>query len=526
MEYTEVERERLAKLERLRQAGINPYPSRAAFIHERVMATDAIQRAHLLKFEPVAADASTSSATPAPVQTHLETGIVAIMGRIVSRRVMGKASFIQVEDGSGKIQFYARIGEDSIPAESFALFKDLDLGDFIEARGPIFITKTGEPSLRVVAWNLLSKSISPLPIAKEEKQPDGSVVRHSAFSSPELRYRQRYADLAVNPDVRQIFRTRAGLVKAIRDFLDGEHFLEVETPVLQALYGGAAAKPFITHHNQLDQDLYLRISFELYLKRLIVGNIERVYEIGRDFRNEGVSFKHNPEFTMLELYAAYMDMYSVMDLTERMVQHIAQRLTQDGNGIIEWRGHRINMLEPWHRKTLREAILDATDIDYTQYPTVESLQKAIKAAGLEYSPNAKTWGKLVDGLMGDYVEKSLIHPTFLYEYPRDISPFAKSMAGDPTTVERFEGFIAGMELCNAFSELNDPIDQHQRFLDESANAEGDEANPVDEDYVRALMYGMPTCGGMGIGIDRLVMLFAGKDTVREVILFPHLRKDE
>ncbi len=517
MEYTEVERERLAKLDRLRQAGIDPYPSRAAFVHERVMAAEALQRAQLLKFEP---------ATPPQPENHLETGPVAIMGRIVTRRVMGKASFIQVEDGSGKIQFYARIGEDSISAESFALFKDLDLGDFIEARGPLFITKTGEPSLRITAWNLLSKSISPLPIAKEEKQPDGSVVRHSAFSSPELRYRQRYADLAVNPDIRNVFRVRASLIKSIRDFLDGENFLEVETPVLQALYGGAAAKPFITHHNQLDQDLYLRISFELYLKRLIVGNIERVYEIGRDFRNEGVSFKHNPEFTMLELYAAYMDMYSIMDLTERMVQHIAQRVAKDSNGMIEWRGHRISMMEPWHRKTLREAILEYTDIDYTQYPTVESLQKAIKAAGLAYSPNAKTWGKLVDGLMGDYVEKNLIHPTFLYEYPRDISPFAKSKAGDPNTVERFEGFAAGMELCNAFSELNDPIDQYQRFRDESMNAEGDEANPVDEDYVRALMYGMPTCGGMGIGIDRLAMLFAGKDTVREVILFPHLRQDE
>ena len=309
MELTEVERERLAKLEQIRAAGIDPYPPRAQFVRDRAMASAAIALA-----------LASQSEAESPASE------IAVMGRIVAKRVMGKASFLGIEDGSGRIQFFARVGDDSITKESFELLKELDLGDFIEARGVPMVTKTGEPSLRVTAWNLISKSLSPLPIAKEEKQPDGEVKRYSAFTNPELRYRQRYADLAVNPDVREVFILRAKIIKAIRNFLDGEGFLEVETPVLQPVYGGAAAKPFTTHHNQLDQDLFLRISFELYLKRLLVGNLERVYELGRDFRNEGVSFKHNTEFTMLEFYAAYMDMYDVMDLTERMLQHVAREV--------------------------------------------------------------------------------------------------------------------------------------------------------------------------------------------------------
>ena len=391
------------------------------------------------------------------------------------------------------------------------------------------ITKTGEPSLRVTAWNLLSKSISPLPLAKEEKQDDGSTKRFSAFTNPELRYRQRYADLAVNPEVREIFITRAKLIKALRDFLDGKGFLEVETPVLQPIYGGAAARPFVTHHNQLDQDLFLRISFELYLKRLIVGNIERVYEIGRDFRNEGVSFKHNTEFTMLEFYAAYMDMHDVMNLTEEMIQFVAGRvLPPEAEGKSVFRGNTIEWLKPFARMTLRDAILQKTGLDYKQFPDLESLADEVLARKLLTADaiKGKPWGKIVDALIGDYVEKDLVSPTFLYEYPRDISPFAKSVPGDPNTVERFEGFIGGAELLNAFSELNDPIDQRQRFLAESANADEGEANPVDDDFVRSLMYGMPTTGGFGMGIDRLVMMFTGKDSIREVLLFPALRKEE
>ncbi len=521
MDYTEVERDRLNKLRKLQAAGIDPYPPRQQFIDQRRLAVDA--SAAILAWR-----AALPAQSDEELQKTLHAGdpaAVAVMGRVVARRNMGKAGFVQLEDGSGRIQLYARIGEDSIGAESFERYKDLDLGDFIEASGNMFITRTGEPTLRVTAWNLLSKSISPLPIAKEEKQPDGTVRRHSAFNDPELRYRQRYADLAVNPEVREIFRTRARVIKYLREFLDDHGFLEVETPVLQPLYGGAAARPFITHHNQLDQDLYLRISFELYLKRLLVGGIERVYEIGRDFRNEGVSFKHNPEFTQLEFYMAYADFNSVMCLTEQMIQYVAARVLP--RSIARFRGHTIDLSQPWQRMTMREAILKHTGLDYTRYPDADSLECAIKERGLTLG-SVKTRGKLIDGLVGDYVEKNLVQPTFLYDYPRDISPLAKSRHGDPTTVERFEGFIGGVELCNAFSELNDPLDQEQRFLDESASAKmgDDEANPLDEDYLRAMRYGMPPNGGFGMGIDRLTMVFTNSDSIRDVILFPHLRKEE
>ncbi len=450
MEFTEVERERIRKLEALRAAGIDPYPPRAQFVKSRVMADAAVKQIKSW---------SADSGAPAPT--------AAIMGRIIGKRVMGKACFIAIEDGSGRIQFFGRLGEDSLDAAAFERFKDLDLGDFIEARGELMITKTGEPSLKISTFNILSKSISPLPIAKEEKQPDGTVQRYSAFASPELRYRQRYADLAVNPEVRRNFITRAKVIKSIREFMDDNGFLEVETPILQPLYGGAAARPFTTHHNQLDQNLYLRISFELYLKRLVVGNIERVYEMGRDFRNEGVSFKHNPEFTMLEFYAAYMDMYDVMDYTEALLQHVARRvLPPEAEGKSMFRGNEVNWLQPFKRIKLRDAILEKTGIDYKQYPDVESLADVVIARKLLTvdAVKGRPWGKIVDGLIGDYVEKDLIDPTFLYEYPRDISPFAKSMIDDPNTVERFEGFIGGAEICNAFSELNDPIDQYNRFV--------------------------------------------------------------
>jgi lysyl-tRNA synthetase class 2 len=522
MQFTEVERERLAKLEQLRSAGIDPYPSRAQFLAERVPAVEAVRRALAAGREPAGRDSENPDALP-------RAQSVAIMGRIVAKRVMGKASFVGVEDGSGRIQCYARVGDDSIDRASFDRFKELDLGDFVEARGPLFVSKTGEPSLRVTAWNLLAKSLSPLPIAKEERRPDGTVIRHSALSDPELRFRQRYADLAVNPEVREVFALRARIIQAIREFLDGEGFLEVETPVLQPLYGGAAARPFTTHHHQLGQDLYLRISFELYLKRLLVGNLERIYELGRDFRNEGVSFKHNPEFTMLEFYAAYLDMYAVMDLTERMLQHVARRaLPPEAGGKTRFRGHTIDWLQPFARVKLRDAVLDKTGIDYARFPDLESLADEVLRRKL-LTPEViqgKPWGKLIDTLIGDYVEKELVAPTFLYDYPRDISPFAKAVAGDPTSVERFEGFVGGAEFCNAFTELNDPLEQRARFLAEAANAAEGEANPVDDDYIRALMYGMPNAGGFGMGIDRLVMMFANKDHIREVILFPQLRKDE
>jgi lysyl-tRNA synthetase class 2 len=311
-------------------------------------------------------------------------------------------------------------------------------------------------------------------------------------------------------------------VRALREYLDGEGFLEVETPILQPIYGGAAARPFVTHHNQLHQDLYLRISFELYLKRLIVGGFDRVYEIGRDFRNEGVSFKHNPEFTQLEFYEAYADYQDVMRRTEEMVAYVAQKVT--GGYMITWQGRDIDLRPPWRRLPLRQAILDATGIDYEAFPDAASLAAEMRSRGHEPDPKSN-WGKLVDSLMAKYVEPHLVQPTFLTDYPRDVSPLAKGSPDDPRQVERFEGFIAGMEVCNAFSELNDPIDQLQRFVDENYRARhgDDEAHPVDEDFIEALSYGMPPTGGFGMGVDRLTMLFTDKDTIREVILFPHLR---
>ena len=371
---------------------------------------------------------------------------------------------------------------------------------------------------------MLSKALSPLPAGKEEVV-DGEVVKHAGLTDPETRYRQRYADLAVNEEVREIFRIRAGVTKALRDYFDGIGFLEVETPILQPIYGGAAARPFITHHNQLKQDLYLRISFELYLKRLIVGGFERVYEIGRDFRNEGVDRTHNPEFTQLEFYMAYADYKDVMAVTEEMVAHVAQQV--HGTTKVTFQDMEIDFGKPWTRMELSEGILELAGIDINACPDAESLAKAMKAKGMEADADTPR-GKLIDALISDYVEPTLIQPTFLYNYPRDISPLAKNMPGDPTTVERFEGFIAGFEICNAFSELNDPIEQEKRFLEmgRDYDADDDEAHPMDEDYLRAMRYGMPPMGGFGIGIDRLVMLMADKSNIREVILFPHLREVE
>jgi lysyl-tRNA synthetase class 2 len=373
---------------------------------------------------------------------------------------------------------------------------------------------------------MLAKAVTPLPAAKDE-MIDGQLVRHATLDDPETRFRQRYADLAVNPEVRQIFRTRAAVIKGLRQFLDGHDFLEVETPILQPIYGGAAARPFVTHHNQLKQDLYLRISFELYLKRLLVGGLERVYEIGRDFRNEGVSFKHNPEFTQLEFYMAYADYLAVMKMTEEMIYYTAEQVL--GTHTISFNGHEIDLTPEWERLELRQGLINTTGIDIAAHPTVESLANAMHQRGLHVTPGAPR-GKLIDGLLGDFLEPTLIQPTFLYDYPRDISPLAKAKPGDPLNAERFEGFIGGMELCNAFSELNDPLDQEARFLEmgREYSAEDEERHPMDEDYLRAMRYGMPPTGGFGIGVDRLVMLFTDHHSIREVILFPHLRevKDE
>lgn len=496
-QLTDQEVQRRAKLERLRQSGIDPYPARANRTHTAAEAIAALEE------QP----------------EDVEAAVVTVTGRLVSMRVMGKSSFAHIEDGSGRIQLYLR--RDVVGEDAYTVFKqNLDLGDFVEASGRLFYTRTGEASVQVEDLRLLAKALRPLPIAKEK---DGQVF--DAFADKEQRYRQRYADLAVNPDVREIFYIRARIISALRRFLDDRGFLEVETPVLQPIYGGAAARPFVTYHNQLKQQLYLRISDELYLKRLIVGGIERVYEIGRDFRNEGVSFKHNPEFTQIEFYMAYADYEDVMALTEEMVAYAAQEAL--GTTKITVEGHEIELAPPWRRWRLRDAILETTGIDYAIYPDAESLYQAIVDMG--GTPERKAhWGKLIDPTLINYVEPHLIQPTFLYDYPVEVSPLAKKKADDPNTVERFEFFIGGFELGNAFSEINDPLDQRERFLATSeALASGDEeAHPLDEDYVRALSYGMPPTGGFGMGVDRLTMLLTGQETLREVILFPHLRSKD
>ena len=499
-----LEQRRLEKMELLREAGLNPFPLRAQRTHTTAQALSAFATAEVTNQAPEA-----------------EPITAILCGRIVSLRDKGKLVFSHIEDESGRLQLFLR--QDDLGEEAHKLFKKgIDLGDFVQATGNLFRTKAGKISLNVSEWTILSKAVSPLPVAKEQ-EVDGQLVRYSAFADVEERYRQRYADLAVNREVRDIFRARAKLVSALRRFLDDHGFLEVETPILQPLYGGAAARPFTTHHNQLKQDLYLRISFELYLKRLLVGGLERVYEIGRDFRNEGVSFKHNPEFTQLEFYAAYWDYHDVMDFTEKMVAYAAEQVT--GNSVIQYGPHTINLAPPWRRVTMREAIKQYAEIDYVEHPTAESLSAAIRAMGGN-APTGASWGKLIDGLLGDYVEPNLIQPTFITQYPRDISPLAKAIPEDPTHVERFEYFMAGMEMGNAFTELNDPLDQEQRFVDMLAmyKTDDDESNPLDEDYLRAMRYGMPPNGGFGTGVDRLTMLLTNHSTIRDVLLFPHLRE--
>jgi len=502
-EYSNLEKIRIEKIETLRAEGIEPYPTRAQRTHYN---QDAIQA-----FEEM------ESAGPE------EKVSVILVGRIRAMRTMGKITFAHIEDGSGRVQLFFRA--DDIGIENLKFFnREFDLGDFIQASGEMFRTRAGEVTLRVEKFHMLAKAITPLPAAKDEIV-DGKVIRHATLADSETRYRQRYADLAVNDDVRDIFFKRAAIVKALREFMDSHGFLEVETPILQPIYGGAAAEPFITHHNQLKQDLYLRISFELYLKRLLVGGIERVYEIGRDFRNEGVSFKHNPEFTQIEFYWAYADFLQVMELTEQMIAYVADQVI--GTRKITYQGHVIDFSPPWKRVELRDAIIEATGIDINDFPDADSLASEMKAKDIEVKPGA-TRGKLIDKLISDFLEPNSIQPVLLYKYPRDISPLAKSIPGNPRIVERFEGFVAGMELCNAFTELNDPLDQEARFLEMGRDyaADDEERHPMDEDYLQALRYGMPPNGGFGMGVDRLTMLFTNQANIREVILFPHLRSTE
>jgi lysyl-tRNA synthetase class 2 len=486
-ESTEQRDMRLQKLARLRSAGIDPYPARFRPTH------------------------TTQSALAAFEEAERRGGAVeaTVGGRLASVRVMGRSAFAHLVDSAGRLQLYLRI--DEVGDEAYErLVRDLDLGDIVGATGEMFRTRTGEVTLRVREYSLLAKALRPPP------------SRWHGLRDVEARYRQRYLDLLANPEVRRIFEIRTRLLAATRQALDERGFVEVETPILQPIYGGAAARPFTTYHNELDEMLYLRIADELYLKRLIIGGLDRVYEIGKDFRNEGVSYKHNPEFTQLEAYQAYADYHDMMRLVEEVWSQVTTRAF--GEPSVERAGRRIDLTPPWRRVTLRDAILEATGIDFDVHRDLAALQAAVAARNLELGPQ-RTWGRLIDALFSQYVEPNLIEPTFIMDYPVEISPLAKRKPEAPQLVERFEFFIGGLELGNAFSELNDPLDQRERFAAQRRDmASGDEeAHPMDEPFLLALEYGMPPTGGVGWGMDRMTMLFTGQSSIREVILFPQLR---
>ncbi|TVP53699.1 MAG: lysine--tRNA ligase [Gemmatimonadales bacterium] len=448
---------------------------------------------------------------------------VRVAGRILSWRGHGKSAFAHIEDGGGRIQLYFRLnvlGEDD-----FAALDLLDLGDWIGVRGPLFRTRTGEITVRVEEWTLLSKSLRPLPFGKEEVDEEtGERVVHSGFSDQQTRYRQRYADLAVHPEIRESFRLRSRLITGLRRFLDERDFLEVETPILQPLYGGAAARPFVTHHNALDTRLYLRIADELYLKRLIVGGFERVYEIGKDFRNEGIDRSHNPEFTMLEFYQAFADYREMMELVEELIRFVVEEV--HGEPRLTYQGEPIDFEPSFRRLPFVEALSEKLGEDVQALSDADLRSRAERVTG--DSLEGENRGRLLDKIFGALVEPELIQPTFVIDYPVELSPLAKPHREDPRLTERFELFVAGRELANAFSELNDPIDQRARFEAQARlRAMGDEeSHPVDDDYLRAMEYGMPPTGGVGIGVDRLAMLVADAASIRDVILFPTLRPEE
>ncbi|HMA33770.1 MAG TPA: lysine--tRNA ligase [Chloroflexia bacterium] len=494
------EQQRLAKLDQLRAAGLDPYPPRYSRTHTPAAALTAFaawETAH-----PPAAD-GTRATDPLRVRTA---------GRVMGRRIMGKASFAHIQSAEARLQLFFRADDLVTPPYDYESFKKLvDLGDHLGVEGFLFRTKTGEPSLHVERFQLLSKSLTPLP------------EKWHGLQDQELRYRQRYLDLIANPEVRRVFQGRSAVVTAMRRYLDSHGFLEVETPVLQPLYGGATARPFVTHHNTLDQDLYLRIADELYLKRLIVGGFEKVYEIGHDFRNEGIDARHNPEFTMMECYEAYGDYNSMMALVEGLVVYIAQDVL--GTLQIHHRGHAIDLTPPWRRVTMRDALREASGLDFADYYDDQTgFYERVRALHVEVNPTM-TWPQILDAAVGTLVEPTLIQPTFLTDYPAAISPLAKRSLTDPHLVERFEPFCSGFELGNAFSELNDPLDQYRRFAESAANrrAGDEEAHQMDLDFVNALLVGMPPTGGLGLGVDRLAMVLFDQPSIRDVILFPHMR---
>jgi len=490
-------RDRFAKLEKLRDLGVPAY-----------------------SYSFDATDDLTSALTR--YEEDVEGIRVRVAGRLESLRDMGKSAFAHLGDRSGRLQVYFR--RDDLSELDREVGKLLDLGDWIGVEGELFRTRTGEVTVRVASLELLAKSMRPLPLGKTEITDDGESVVYSGFADVETRYRQRYADLAVNPDVRAVFMTRARIVSALRAKLDAEGYLEVETPVLQPLYGGAFARPFTTHHHSLDRTLFLRIADELYLKRLIVGQLDRVYEISKNFRNEGIDRTHNPEFTMLELYRAYADYQTMMDTAEELVTEAAMAVA--GRLEIVYDGHAVDLSRPWKRIPFFEAIENFAGLDARSADTEELRRRVREAGRSDVDTLSRT--KLLDVIFSEWVEPELVDPTIVFDYPIEMSPLAKPKRGDPELAERFEVIVAGTELVNAFSELNDPIDQWERFADQVAQrAAGDEeAQALDEDYVRALEYGLPPTGGLGLGVDRLVMLLTDRSTIREVILYPVMRDDE
>ena len=476
---------RISKMEKLREKGINPYPYRFTRTHTTAQAIE--------QFDNLAA-AGTE---------------VSLAGRIMSIRLMGKALFFHFQDELGRLQGYVK--RDSVGDELWNLFGLFDLGDIIGLTGTMFTTRTGEKTVAVKTFQILSKALHPLP------------EKYHGLTDKEARYRHRYVDLVVNPDVRETFKQRAKIIAAIRGYLNGQGFIEVETPILQPIYGGGTAQPFTTHHNKLDMNLYLRIADELYLKRLIVGGFEKVWEYCKDFRNEGMDRLHNPEFSMIELYWAYADYGDIMELFENLLRHTVT--TVFGTTKVEYEGHTIDFGAPFKRLPMLSAITehggpDLSDFDY---------QRALKLAKEHNIDTAGliNHGKVVEAFFEKYAEHHLIEPTFITDFPRDVSPLAKVHRDNPKLVERFEAFIFGLECGNAFSELNDPIDQKQRFMDQKKAADaGDlEAQPIDHDYVHALMYGMPPTGGLGFGIDRLVMILTNSHSIRDVIFFPQMRPE-
>ncbi len=484
--------QRLEKLDRIRGRGINPYPHRYHRSHTTQQAIALLEQKEkgLTKEEEVS-----------------------VAGRITARRLMGKSSFVDIRDGSGKVQLLFQ-GIDRFDEELRELFKDLDIGDIIGVKGNLLRTKSGEPTVRVGNFTLLSKSLQPLP---EKWHGLGDI---------DTRYRQRYLDLIANTEVKETFKMRSQVIAAIRQFLNQRGFLEVETPLMQPSAGGALARPFVTHHHALDQDFYLRVALELHLKRLIIGGFDKVYELGRVFRNEGVSTKHNPEFTMLESYEAYADYNDVMKMVEEMVYEVGKQVS--GTGKVKFGEDTLNLKPPWQRLNLRDAIIEHSGIDFVQYPKAPSLRAKMRELEMEVDPH-KNWARLVDELISTFVEPNIIQPTFVLDYPVSMSPLAKTKPDNDRVVERFEAFAGGMEIANAFTELNDPVEQRQRFLQqqkERSKAAGEEVETVDEDFLLALEYGMPPTGGLGVGIDRLVMLLTGQQSIREVILFPQLKEKE